>query len=909
MKKIVRSLLLFGFTFLFSLMANAQFQTTGVKLVDDISWPSNQSRRSLQNPKTCNQDTVDYTRFKVTAYNSISIRTGSSLGQFYTAPKNGITLHGMTFYAWSIDSPSVSIVCNIYKAGVDSLPTGNPLTADTMTIDSTFGGGMLSVLIKNIKFKKPIKVYDSYVIVLATTQSNRRAGVVASSWANSDGQSENLLCGSVSGTWYNGLNLNIGGTTLDADMQFYPHVSYEFGAGLALLDTCYKYQDTVKFLNYTRDSTVASNKFYNRYMYYKERYNNDVYEDICYRWNYGEYNNTIQKAVGANKYQNPGNYTVRLIAYTYPWRGQACVDTSTIEIKFQPATPTISGPPSVCEGDSFDLLAYSNGVKEFEWFHNQNDVTPFFKGDMINSGSLPKTDTVFVRAVNGNCISQKQMRVYSIFETPDDPKVTHDSICTQSKANLSATTNIGEIQWFSSPSNNTVIHTGNVYQTGILNSDFTYYVHASHKGCLSANRVPVTAYVSSSFAPQAPMVSNDTTLCIRTGKTVELNASVTNSNSIRWYTQPSGGAPFTTGTTYNHTTTQVGKEFFYVEAWNGTCGSTREAIEVETKDYPDIFKTKNDTICKGEDGAISAVVFSGKINWFNAMSGGTSEYEGETYNFLKPTTSSTYYVESSDGVCVNPTRLPVYLVVNDYKPFSEKNSAQICAKSPAELSAKVSQGIIQWYDEETGGNLLNTGETFTTPTLQYSKDYYIETTNEGCTSPREKISVVVLPRPVAGFEYSVTWPKRVILNPITTTGVKSFWDMDDGNTYTSQGVNHNYEAYGEYNIMQVLTSNANGCKDSTTVKVIVDFTSNKDVKRVEYTLYPNPNKGAFSLYSSEFNSEEWTVRIYDMTGKLVQEVQETPLSGKIDLNINHSGIYFIQAYSSNKSISSKVIVE
>ena len=132
------------FISLFPSASQAQFTEVPVKIIDDLpALPGNDLRRSFNNPKKCSQDTVEYVRNKVTAYNTISIRTGNSLGQFYTAPKKGITIHGLSFYAWSLDSSTMKIACHIFKAGVDSLPTGKPLSSDTLTVDSAFGRFML----------------------------------------------------------------------------------------------------------------------------------------------------------------------------------------------------------------------------------------------------------------------------------------------------------------------------------------------------------------------------------------------------------------------------------------------------------------------------------------------------------------------------------------------------------------------------------------------------------------------------------------------------------------------------------------------------------------------------------------------------------------------------------------------
>jgi hypothetical protein len=134
-----------------------------------------------------------------------------------------MTVKGFQFYAWALQTTparayTMRLICNLYKAGTDSLPSGAPIASDTITVDTTFGSGTLTRLQKIAVFDKPVTLDYPYIITVETDSVNVGAGVVANSWQNRNGRRENLLVGSVSGRWYNGLSLNISGVTLDADM-------------------------------------------------------------------------------------------------------------------------------------------------------------------------------------------------------------------------------------------------------------------------------------------------------------------------------------------------------------------------------------------------------------------------------------------------------------------------------------------------------------------------------------------------------------------------------------------------------------------------------------------------------------------------------------------------------------------
>ena len=72
-----------------------------------------------------------------------------------------------------------------------------------------------------------------------------------------------------------------------------------------------------------------------------------------------------------------------------------------------------------------------------------------------------------------------------------------------------------------------------------------------------------------------------------------------------------------------------------------------------------------------------------------------------------------------------------------------------CTGETMTFTATVSEGEIYWYDAPIGGNLVETGDTFTTPSLTSSKNYYIAASPEGCaTTPRIEVKAIIDTTPV-----------------------------------------------------------------------------------------------------------------------------------------------------------------
>lgn len=57
--------------------------------------------------------------------------------------------------------------------------------------------------------------------------------------------------------------------------------------------------------------------------------------------------------------------------------------------------------------------------------------------------------------------------------------------------------------------------------------------------------------------------------------------------------------------------------------------------------------------------------------------------------------------------------------------ISATSDAERCGKGTITLSAHASSGVVRWYEAATGGTVIDTGVTFTTPSLTSTKTYYV----------------------------------------------------------------------------------------------------------------------------------------------------------------------------------------
>lgn len=102
------------------------------------------------------------------------------------------------------------------------------------------------------------------------------------------------------------------------------------------------------------------------------------------------------------------------------------------------------------------------------------------------------------------------------------------------------------------------------------------------------------------------------------------------------------------------------------------------------------------------------------------------------------------------------------------------------------LSATASAGTISWFDTDTGGTALVTGNNFTTPSISESTNYFVQVTNGSCTSNQRVAVLATINNPeiaVSGNGFNIT-------DDSVTPSTSNFTDL--GSTNLSLGVTRTY---------------------------------------------------------------------------------------------------------------------
>lgn len=481
------------------------------------------------------------------------------------------------------------------------------------------------------------------------------------------------------------------------------------------------------------------------------------------------------------------------------------------------ATDQVSAPVvasrnlTICSGTHATLSATTSVNAAVEWFSTPTGGPALSAGDTLVTPALTQTTTYYAEALRktDSCANLNRVPVtVSVVSSPVVPTVSPnpDTVCSGQSAILQASATGGAtVLWYDSASGGNLVFTGNVFTTPALTTNKAYFAGTSNGTCTSSSRDSVSVIVGQ--VPAVPTVGpSDTSVC--GGQAITLRVLQPQTGvTYNWYTVLSGGTPVSTGNTFVTPVLTSGVTY-YVEAVNSasqcTAPSARTMATISVSPVPATpsVTAAQVTVCIGQPAIASVsnpqtgVVYQ----WFDAQTGGNLLFTGSSYTITSVDTSGKVYVQAaSAGGCSTGSRTPVAIVADSIPstPQLQSTDVPICAGSQATFTITSPQAGVTytWYDAPTGGNLLATGTTYTTGSLNASATYYIAATNTaGCgTSSRTAVNADVVQAPAAP---AVAVPTAVICSGNSATlqvqnplgGVLYHWfDAPSGGNMVGQG--------------------------------------------------------------------------------------------------------------------------
>jgi len=572
-----------------------------------------------------------------------------------------------------------------------------------------------------------------------------------------------------------------------------------------------------------------------------------------------------------------------------------CTSARTAVLATIYTLPTVTGTAaSRCDSGTVTLAASAN-AGTISWYANTSGGTALGTGTSFTTPSISSTTTYYAESVNGSCTSTRIPVIATVNTSPTITSTTPDTICSGDTFTIAATASAGNLAWYNVATGGTVQGTGGTYSLTNLNASATFYVQATAGSCQSA-RTAVTVTVN-----QTPsLVSSSGASRCGTG-TVTLAATYTN-GTINWYDAASGGSLVFTGSNFV-TPSLTATTTYYVEAVNGSCTSAvRTPVTATINAIPAVTSTTPASRCGTGSVQLSAASSTGTLVWYNVNTGGTALGTGTTFNTPSIASSTTYYVEATNGTCTS-SRTAVNATIDIAQTITSTTPASRCDEGVLTLTAAATGGTLNWYATATGGSPLATGSSFTTPSLSSSVTYYVEVTNGTCTSSRVAVMASINPvaAPTGNANQQFCAGETVGLLVITS-GTNIVWynaatggTVVPNNTPLVSGTTY----YASQN---------NGTCESPT-RLAVTATLGSCLGTEEFVInnmkwYPNPVTDMLTISNTEIMSD---IKVSDMLGRILTTMNVNDTETKIDMSNYPTGTYLVQVMVDNAVKTIKVI--
>ncbi|MBE0424899.1 MAG: T9SS type B sorting domain-containing protein [Lutibacter sp.] len=315
----------------------------------------------------------------------------------------------------------------------------------------------------------------------------------------------------------------------------------------------------------------------------------------------------------------------------------------------------------------------------------------------------------------------------------------------------------------------------------------------------------------------------------------------------------------------------------YIVEYGGTPGDPILNLSASTTiSVAAITTTTPATICGAGTLNLSATATNGAtVLWFDSLTSTTPIFSGTNFTTPLLSATTTYYVLASVNGCLTGNRKPVIATIYAIPTIISAPDVTVCEGNSGTINAMASSAtaIINWYGTPTGGIPLETGNSLTVMPTSTITTYYIDATENGCTTPtRTAVKMEVLGNTIS-LTSPITLNDIAIIddsnnNSITINNFPGFNNYDFNLNSFEEFGNETYFEHLEPGIHFLYLRNKTNCEISKLDIAILGFpkffTPNGDGQNDTWKVLGNNN-----------NIQISAIYIFDRFGKLVAEVDLT----------------------------------
>jgi PKD repeat protein len=343
-------------------------------------------------------------------------------------------------------------------------------------------------------------------------------------------------------------------------------------------------------------------------------------------------------------------------------------------------------------------------------------------------------------------------------------------------------------------------------------------------------------------------------------------------------------------------------------------------VNVTTPPAASFTSTPTSTACTGQTVQYTSTSTGFPTSYSWSFQGGTPSTSTAQNPTVTYATSGTYNVSltATNSLGSNTSNQTAYLTVNTTPTLGATTAGDRCGAGTVILGAGATNGTVNWYAAQTGGNALGTGTSWTTPSISSTTTYYASVTENGCSSPRTAVVATIKPIP------TVSNPGNKTACIGTTATAINFSGSSTSSTYswTNNNPSVGLAVSGTGNITSftpttagtaliTVTPTLNGCTGtSVSFSIVVnDCSAGIDESKDDFLLiYPNPTGGLLTLKGESLNKYD-RVELIDAAGRIVGNwsISGSPLN--LDLSAYAAGNYSLKVTGESTQALKKIQIK
>ncbi|MEY4286529.1 MAG: hypothetical protein RL511_607 [Bacteroidota bacterium] len=391
------------------------------------------------------------------------------------------------------------------------------------------------------------------------------------------------------------------------------------------------------------------------------------------------------------------------------------------------------------------------------------------------------------------------------------------------------------------------------------------------------------------YSVAAPVVTTNSFTYCQGASATALTATSLSGNSLRWYTQPTGGTYTTTAPVPS--TTTAGTYTYYVSQANANNDeSMRTAITVIVNALPAtpvITASGSTTFCTGGSVDLTSSATTGN-NWSTQATTATITVS-TTGNYTVTVTDANGCASTSAPISVNVSNAPA--------PTISATSTQACSGEVVTVTSSAADSY-SWSTGDTTQSIQVTDNATVSVTV---------TNANACNGVGQSAATTITFTATPTAAGSFTTAGNIVTFANTSTGATSYsWDFGDFTNSSATAPAHAYAANGAYTV--VLSAINGNCTDTIAFNVAIEVGLD-EASALNFMVYPNPAKDHVLVAFD--NTSEGSVQIIDAMGRVVYNETLTTI-GSVALPINvgqlANGTYTIQVINAHQVGVKRLVV-